>query len=120
MAKNNDSSAPMAYCDRHGVGYVKALGCADCNGIKAEAAAKEMSKVVTDAVSVRIFPHSELNKMLADGKIIHIYRTNDTRSGISLLNKAYLLVSVTNANLIYFKLNESQAIEITINVEKVS
>ena len=118
MAKNNDSSAPMAYCDRHSVGYVKALGCADCNGIKTEAAAKEMSKVVSDAVSVRVFPHEQLNKMLTDGKIIHTCRSNDTRLGIVLPNKAYLLVSVTNANLIYFKLNDSQAIEITINVEK--
>jgi len=119
MAKNdNGTDAPKAFCDRHSIGYVKALGCADCNGMKAESKAKEITKVVSDVVSVRVFPHEQLVDMMREDKLAHCKNVLNTSPTIVLPNLAYLFVSKTNSNMLYFKVNNEQAIEITINVEK--
>ena len=116
MNNHYDYDAPKGFCDRHGIGYIKAVGCLDCLGMQKETKAAVSNTMINDAVSVRIFPSSELAHMIHNMELVHL-RTADF-GNVILPNNAYLLTEKSTTNLLYFKLNDEQAIEITILVQE--
>ena len=111
---NNNYDAPKAYCDKHGTGYVKSIGCADCN---AKQEVTEDKNNINNVVSVRIFPEPELVKMANEGTIKLVVRIDKNTDPFGFgPNRHYLFVHKDNQHLLYTKINKTQAMEITIDV----
>ena len=114
---NNNYGAPMGFCDKHTTGYVKSIGCADCNAKKKETKVVEDKNTINNVVSVRIFPKSDLLMMAGQGTIRVVVRSDNTSDVVGFgPNKYYLFVHRDNPHLLYTKINETQAMEITIDV----
>lgn len=114
---NNNYDAPKAYCDKHATGYVKSIGCADCNAKKKEVKVVEDKNTINNVVSVRIFPESDLIKMANERTINIVVRSDKISDPVGFgPNKYFLFVHRDNPHLLYTKINSTQAMEITIDV----
>ena len=114
---NNNYGAPMGYCDKHSTGYVKSIGCADCNAKKKEAKVVQDKNTINNVISVRIFPEAELRDLANSGAIKLLLRSDKLSDPVGFgPNKYYLFVNKDNSHLLYTKINATQAMEITIDV----
>ena len=114
---NNNYGAPMGYCDRHTTGYVKSIGCADCNAKDKEAKVVQDKNTVNNVMSVRIFPATELQALANSGAIKLVVRVDKISEPVKFGIKEYFLfVNKDNPHLLYTKINATQAMEITIEL----